>query len=60
MNKKIALSVLASIVICNIQLYAETEQKELSTVNVDTQEIEDSTIGSKNVASAKEIKIFSS
>jgi len=60
MNKKLRLSVTASIVICNLHLYAD-EAKQLNTVNVnDTAIIEDSTIGSKNVVSDKEIQISSS
>ncbi|MDD2830240.1 MAG: TonB-dependent receptor [Sulfuricurvum sp.] len=59
MNSKLTLSFVASIIICNIQLYADTETKELNTVNVDsTAIIEDSTIGSKNVVSENQIKIY--
>jgi len=60
MNKHLTLSIAASIVICNFHLYAN-EPKELSTVNVEsTPIIDDATIGSKNVVSEKEIKIYDS
>jgi len=60
MDKHLTLSIIASVVLCNHALYADSETKQLDTVNVETQVTEDSTIGSKNVTSAKEIKIFSS
>lgn len=59
MDKHLTLSIIASVVICNYALYAET--KQLDTVNVENSAIiDDTTIGSKTVVSEKEIKIYNS
>lgn len=58
MNKHLTISIIASIAICNINLYADSEIKQLETIDIETQVLEDSTIGSKNIVSDKEIKIF--
>lgn len=59
-HKHIHLSVVASLVVYSVHLYAD-EAKELSTVNVESSAIaDDSTIGSKNVVQEENIKIYNS
>ncbi len=60
MNVKLALSLCTYLFICDAHLYAEAIEQELNKVNVEADIQEESSIGTKTLTNAKEIKVFSS